>query len=168
MPFTKDATTYVEQQSKYFMTMALAGLPLELDYVQNQILSGSNVPNYEPVSEQMLRLATPHAFGTVSTPSPTESSAFASHYHGRDGRTGGRGGHCHGILCNYYNRYDHINVGCRTKSREKQRQLQVAIVAQPDINKDVIILVDDYNDFLQFKADHQPSSSDVITHQVFL
>lgn len=39
IPFTKDATTYVEQQSKYFMIVALSRLPSELDFVWNQILS---------------------------------------------------------------------------------------------------------------------------------
>lgn len=103
MPFTKDGITYVEQQSKYFMIVALVGLPLELDYVRNQILSRSNVPNYETSSEQLLRLAIPHAIGLVSTLSPNESFALASHYHVRGGQTGGRGGHRHSIRCNYYN-----------------------------------------------------------------
>lgn len=58
MPFTKDAITYGEQQIKYFMTVALSRLPSELDFVKNQILSGSNVPNFEAVIEQLLRLVT--------------------------------------------------------------------------------------------------------------
>lgn len=51
MPFTKYATTYTEQQSKYFMTATLVGLPLELDSFWYQILLGSYVPNYEAVNE---------------------------------------------------------------------------------------------------------------------
>ncbi|CAJ2658363.1 unnamed protein product [Trifolium pratense] len=117
MPFTTDATIYAEQQSKYFMVMALAGLPSELDSVRNQILSGTNVPNYEAVSEQLLRLATPHVFGPVPTSSPTESSALASHYHGRGGRTGGRGGR-QSIRCNYCNRYGHIEADCNEYHKE--------------------------------------------------
>jgi predicted GNAT family acetyltransferase len=108
MPFTSDATAHAEQRSKFFMIMALVGLPPELDSVRNQILSGSTVPDYDSVSEQLLRLATPHAFGPASTPSPTESSALASHYRGRGGRNGGRGGQRHSIRCNYCTRYGHI------------------------------------------------------------
>lgn len=118
MPFIKDATTYDEQQSKYFMIVELVRLSLELDSVRNQILSESNVPNYDAVSEKLLRLTTPHAFGPVSTPSPTESSSLTSHNHGRGGRARGRNGHCHGIRCNYCNRYSHIEVDCHTKARE--------------------------------------------------
>lgn len=53
------------------MIMTLVGLPLELDFVRNQILAGSTVPNSEAVSEQLLRLGTPHAFIPVPTSSPT-------------------------------------------------------------------------------------------------
>lgn len=74
------------------MIMALDRLPQELDFVRNQILSGYIVPNYEAVGEQMLRLATPHVFLLVSTPSHTESSAISSNYHGHDGRNEGRNG----------------------------------------------------------------------------
>lgn len=93
-------------------------------------------------------MATPHAFGPIYTLSPTNSSTLASHYHGCGRRTRGRGGHRHGICCNYCNRYGRIEANCRTKAREPQRQPQVVVVAQPDINKNVTILVADYNDFL--------------------
>lgn len=46
--------THVEQRIKFFMAMALVGLPPELDFVRNQILSRSTVPDYEIVSEQLL------------------------------------------------------------------------------------------------------------------
>lgn len=164
MPFTKDTTTYAKQQSKYFMIVELSGLPSELDSLRNKILSGSNISNYEAISGQLLRLATPHAFGPFSTPSPIESSYLASHYHGRGGRTGEQGEHRHGIRCNYCNRYDYIEVDFRTKAREQQqRQPRVVVVAQPDIIKDVTIPVVDYNDFLHFKAVHQPSSVAAVT-----
>jgi hypothetical protein len=35
MPCTSDATTHAEQCSKFFMVMALVGLPPELDFVRN-------------------------------------------------------------------------------------------------------------------------------------
>lgn len=47
MPYAKDATVHSEQQSKFFMVMALKGLPPELESVRNQILSGTTVPNYD-------------------------------------------------------------------------------------------------------------------------
>lgn len=83
MPYAKDATAHSEQQSKIFMVMALKGLPPELESVRNQILSGTIIPNYDAVSEQLLRLATPHAFGSVSPPSivapaPGDTVALAS------------------------------------------------------------------------------------------
>jgi hypothetical protein len=58
MPFTSDATTHAEQRNKFFMIMALVGLPPELDSVRNQILSGST-PDYESISEQLLLLDLP-------------------------------------------------------------------------------------------------------------
>lgn len=71
------------------MIVTLAIVPSELDSVQNQILSGFNVPSCEVVSEQRLHLVTPHAFGPVSTPSPTKSFVLASHYDVHGGRIGG-------------------------------------------------------------------------------
>lgn len=95
-------------------------------------------------------------------PCPTKSSALASHYHGRGERTGGLCGHHHGIHYNHCNRYGRIKVDCRTKARERQRQPQVIVVAQPMIIKGITIPVVDYNDLLQFKVAHQPSSFVVV------
>ncbi|KAK6150524.1 hypothetical protein DH2020_015456 [Rehmannia glutinosa] len=53
MPFVSDAATHAEQRSKFFMVLALPGLPPELDSVRNQILSGSSVPSCDIVSEQL-------------------------------------------------------------------------------------------------------------------
>lgn len=83
IPFTIYATTHVEQRSKYFMVMALIRLPPEQDSVCNQILSGSTIRTYDKVSEQLLHLAIPHAFGPVSLPSfvahaPGDIGAFTS------------------------------------------------------------------------------------------
>lgn len=50
------------------MIMELIRLPSKIESVCNQILSGTTVPNYDTVSEQLLRLDTPHAFGLVSPP----------------------------------------------------------------------------------------------------
>lgn len=67
-------------------------------------------------------------------------------------------GHHHGIRCSYCNCYGHIGADCRIKAREKRRQPRAAVVVQQDTTKDVIISTINYNDFLQFKASHQPSS----------
>lgn len=44
MPLINDAEKYVEQCDKFFMVCALAGLPLEFEFVRTQILSGTFVP----------------------------------------------------------------------------------------------------------------------------
>ena len=67
MPYAKDASAHAEQ----------------LESVRSQILSCTIVPNYDTVSEQLLRLATPHAFGLISppsiaTPAPDDTVALAS------------------------------------------------------------------------------------------
>lgn len=62
-PFTSDAETFYLQCNQYFMVLALAGLPHDLDSVGNQILSAPSVPTYDMVSEQLLRLSTLHVFG---------------------------------------------------------------------------------------------------------
>lgn len=90
MPFTNGAINHAEQHNKFFMIMALVELPPELDSVRNKIFSGSIILDYETFSEQMLRLATSHDFGPVSTPSTIKSPTLASHYHGR-GRNRGHG-----------------------------------------------------------------------------
>lgn len=51
MPYAKDVTAHTEQQSKFFMIMALIGLPSELESICNLILSSTIVPNYDAVSE---------------------------------------------------------------------------------------------------------------------
>lgn len=83
---------------------------------------------------------------------------FVFHYQGCGGRNEGHDGQRHGILCNDCNCYDHIKVECCTKVIEPQRQDRVVVFAQPTITKEVIVPVVDYNEFLQFKAAHQPSS----------
>ncbi|GAU43000.1 hypothetical protein TSUD_188740 [Trifolium subterraneum] len=131
MPFTNDRTSHAEQRSKFFMIMALVGLPPELDSVRNQILSGSTIPDYET-------LLPPTTMVVV------------------DG-VGGRGGQR--SRCNYCFHYGHIEADCRTKAREQNRPPRVAAVAQPTITKDITIPAAEYNEFLQFKAAHHPSSS---------
>lgn len=68
MPFMSDVEMFYKQRNQFFMVLALVGLTLELEAVRNQILSGSVVLSYDTVNEQLLRLSTPHAFGSSSTP----------------------------------------------------------------------------------------------------
>jgi len=63
MPFTNDADKHVEQRGKFYMILALVGLPLEFNSIGNQILSNIVVPSYDTISEQLLCLLIPHMFG---------------------------------------------------------------------------------------------------------
>lgn len=60
MPSPHDVETFHWQHNQYFMVLALAGLPLELDSVRNQILLAPIVPTYDMFSEQLLHLSTLH------------------------------------------------------------------------------------------------------------
>lgn len=82
-------------------------------------------------------------------------------------RWSGRGS-CNSVRCNYCNRYGHIEADCHTKAREQQQHPRVVVVAQPTTVGDVTILADDYNEFLQFKAAHQPSSAQSSNHVAFI
>ncbi|KAJ1421323.1 Zinc finger, CCHC-type superfamily [Sesbania bispinosa] len=131
MPFTNDADKHAEQRGKFFMVLALVGLPPEFDSVRNQILSGTVVPSYDTVSEQLLRLSVPHMFGHSPVP-PTNSSAFYSHSSYR----GGRGGICGGYRgqrprCNFCQRYGHTEAECRTKARQQPKTANIAQVISP-------------------------------------
>ena len=117
MPYAKDATAHSEQQSKFFMVMALKGLPPELESVRNQILSGTIVPNYDAVSEQPLRLATPHAFGLVSPPSivalsPGDTAALASLGNNQNRLRGGSSNSKPHPKCDHCNRLGHTIDRC--------------------------------------------------------
>ncbi|AES69261.1 hypothetical protein MTR_3g026060 [Medicago truncatula] len=57
---------------------------------------------------------------------------------------------------------------CHTKAREQQQHPRVVVVAQPTTVGDVTILAGDYNEFLQFKAAHQPSSAQSSNHVAFI
>lgn len=65
MPYAKDAIIHEEQLRKFFIIMSVIRLPSELESICNQILSGTIVPSYDSVSEQLLQLATLHVFGTT-------------------------------------------------------------------------------------------------------
>ncbi|KAJ1410887.1 hypothetical protein SESBI_21696 [Sesbania bispinosa] len=70
MPFTDNVDEHAKQRGKFFMVLALAGLPHDLDSVRNQILSSPTIPSYDTVCEQLLRLSTPQSFA------PSASASF--------------------------------------------------------------------------------------------
>ncbi|KAJ1384474.1 Zinc finger, CCHC-type superfamily [Sesbania bispinosa] len=149
MPFTNDADKHAEQHGKFFMVLALAGLPPEFDSIRNQILSGIVVPSYDTVSEQLLRLSVPHMFGHSHVPS-TNSSAFYSHSSYRGGPSGIRGGYRgQRPRCNFCQRYGHTEAECRTKARQQPKTANIAQVISPGASDEVSISVDAYNEFLQ-------------------
>ena len=163
MPFTDDAETFYKQRQQYFLVIALAGLPPDLEAVRNQILSSSTVPTYDMVQEQLLRISTPQTFGQSST-STGDSSAFISHSSHRGGRSGGRGGRGRGSLrCHYCNRYGHIEAECRTKAREQSRPVHMAQVTAPA--SDVTISAAEYTEFLKLRATHDPTSPAIAVAQ---
>jgi len=61
------------------MVRSLAELPLEFDFVYNQILSNTVIPSYDNVSQQLIRLAVSHMFGQ-SLELSINSFAFYSHF----------------------------------------------------------------------------------------
>ncbi|KAJ1401798.1 hypothetical protein SESBI_28561 [Sesbania bispinosa] len=109
MPFTDNADAHAKQRGKFFMVLALAGLPHDLDSVRNQILSSPTIPSYDTVSEQLLRLSVPQSFApsaSASFPVSDDSTALVSNSYHRGGR-GGRGGYRTRPRCNYCKSFWH-------------------------------------------------------------
>ncbi|CAI8592604.1 unnamed protein product [Vicia faba] len=137
MPCTKDATVHAEQQSKYFMVMALKGLPSELESVRNQILSGTTIPNYDTVSEQLLRLATPHAFGPVFPPSivastPSDTAALVSLDNNQNRLRGGTFNSKPRLKCDHCNQLGHTIDHCWELHSKPPRQVNAAQIDNSD------------------------------------
>jgi hypothetical protein len=131
MPFTDSVDKHAEQRGKFFMVLALVGLPPDLDSVRNQILSSANVPSYDTVCEQLLRLSTPTTAApkvAASLNMSVDSTALVSNSYHRGGRGGRRRNNRHQSHCDYCNRYGHIEAECQTKPN--QLQLKVVNVAQ--------------------------------------
>ncbi|XP_027927969.1 uncharacterized protein LOC114184830 [Vigna unguiculata] len=165
MPFTNDVVKHAEQRGKFFMVLALVGPPTELDYVRNQILSGTVVPSYDTVNEQLLCLSVPHMFGHSLVP-PTDSSALYSQSSYWGGRSGTRGGY-HGQRphFNFCQRYGHTKEECRTKAQQQHKTANIAQIISPKPSYEVSISVDAYNEFLQYKAAMQPTQHVVAVTQ---
>nr|KYP57490.1 Retrovirus-related Pol polyprotein from transposon TNT 1-94 [Cajanus cajan] len=162
MPYPSDVASFEKQQNQFFMILALAGLPPEIESVRNQILSAPIIPTYDIVSEQLLRLSISH---TVATPSATaaDSSALVSHSSNRgSGRNEGRGKQ--NRRCNYCHLFGHLEVNCRKKAREQSSSANVAHVPNTTSSvgssslTDVTISASDYQDLLQLRAAQQSAS----------
>nr|KYP69953.1 hypothetical protein KK1_009160 [Cajanus cajan] len=162
MPYPSDVASFEKQRNQFFMILALAGLPPELESVRNQILSAPIIPTYDIVSEQLLRLSISH---TVATPSATatDSSALVSHSSNRgNGRNEGRGKQK--PRCNYCHLFGHLEVNCRKKAREQSSSVNVAHVPNTTSSADSSSLIDvtisasEYQDLLQLRATQQSAS----------
>ncbi|KAJ1379240.1 hypothetical protein SESBI_47079 [Sesbania bispinosa] len=119
-PFTDNADEHAKQHGKFFMVLALAGLPHDLDSVRNQILSSPTVPSYDTVCEQLLRLSVPQSFtpsASASFPVSDDSTALVSNSYHHGGR-GGCGGYRTCPRCNYCKRFGHVEEQCRTKANQ--------------------------------------------------
>ena len=90
MPFITNPKVFPQQRGQLFMTLALAGLPSDLEIVCNQILLGPTVPTYDMVQEQFLCLSSLQTFGHSSI-STSDSSALVSHSSNRGRQGKGRG-----------------------------------------------------------------------------
>nr|KYP45441.1 Retrovirus-related Pol polyprotein from transposon TNT 1-94 [Cajanus cajan] len=139
MPYPSDVASFEKQRNQFFMILALAGLPPELESVRNQILSAPIIPTYDIVNEQLLRLSISHI---VATPSATaaNSSALVSHSSNRgSARNDGRGKQ--NRRCNYSTSLVIL------KSTVAKR-----------LENNVTISASDYQDLLQLRAAQQSAS----------
>ncbi|CAJ2674085.1 unnamed protein product [Trifolium pratense] len=162
MPFTDNVDKHAEQRGKFFMVLALAGLPPELDSVRNQILSSATVPSYDTVCEQLLRLSahTPAAIPvSTSLNVPVDSTALVSNYYQRGGRGGGRGNNRHRSRCTFCNRIGHIEAECRTKANQLQpKVVNVAQIEASNTGGQVSLSTAEYNEYLKLKAQMQTTA----------
>ncbi|XP_050906361.1 uncharacterized protein LOC127120020 [Lathyrus oleraceus] len=167
MPYAKDATAHSEQQSKFFMVMALKGLPPELKSVCNQILLGTTVPNYDAVSEQPLRLATPHAFGLVSPASIVASNlgdaaALASLGNNQNRLRGGSSNSKPRLKCDHCNRRGHTVDRCWKLHGRPPRQVNATQIDNPGTMRTSPSLQNptpSYEDFLRWCQTNQTFGS---------
>jgi len=131
IPFSNDADQDVERD-KFFMVLALVGLPTEFDSVRNQILYGTVVPPYDTISEQLLCLSVPHMFGH-SPVHPIDSFTFYSQSSYCGGQSGNRGGYRgQRSRCNFHPRYGHTKAKCLGKARQHYKTTNIAQVISPN------------------------------------
>ncbi|KAJ1413477.1 hypothetical protein SESBI_19553 [Sesbania bispinosa] len=125
MPFTDNVDEHAKQHGKFFVVLALSGLPHDIDSVRNQILSSPTVPSYDTVCEQLLWLSVPQSFAPLDSASFLVSNYFtalvSNSYH-RSGR-GGRGGYRTRPRCNYCKRFVHVEEQCKTKANQQQPKI---------------------------------------------
>ncbi|KAK2427440.1 hypothetical protein QL285_026022 [Trifolium repens] len=153
---------HARQRGKFFMVLALAGLPPDLDSVRNQILSSAAVPSYDTVCEQLLRLSTPTpAAPTVAASHnmSVDSTALVSNSYQRGGRGGGRRNNRYRSHCDYCNRYGHIEAECRTKANQLQpKVVNVAQIEASNTSGQVSLSTTEYNEYLKLKAQMQTTT----------
>ncbi|XP_058772610.1 uncharacterized protein LOC131646641 [Vicia villosa] len=147
--------------------MTLKRLPSELESVRNQILSGTIVPSYDTVSEQLLRLATPHEFGLVSplsiaAPTPGDTAALASLGNNQNRLRGGSSNSKPRPKCDHCNRLGHTIDRCWKLHGRPPRQVNAAQIVYPDTMQTSPSLQNptpSYDDFLRWCKTNQNSGS---------
>lgn len=162
MPFTESSNKHVEHRGKFFTVLALAGLTSYLDSIRNQILSSANVPSYDMVSEQLLRLSAPSASIPVPTSPnlPVDFIALVSNSNQRGGRGGGRGNNRTRPRCNYCNLFGHVEVQCRMKANQLQpKVMNVAQSEASDTSGQVSLFTTEYDEYLKLKAQMQSTTA---------
>lgn len=136
MPYAKDETGHAKQHSNFFMIIELIGLPSYLEFVLNQILSGITIPNYHTVSEQLMRLAIPHAFSLVPhpyivAPTPSDTTTLASLGNNLNHFRGGSSNSKPYPKCDHCNRLGHSIDRCWKLHGKPPRQVNAAQINHP-------------------------------------
>ncbi|KAJ1379502.1 Zinc finger, CCHC-type superfamily, partial [Sesbania bispinosa] len=161
MPFTDNADEHAKQRGKFFIVLALAGLPYDLDSVCNQILSSPTIPSYDTVCEQLLWLSVPQSFAPSASASflvSNDSTTLVSNSYHCGGR-GGRGGYRIRPWCNYCKRFGHVEEQCRTKANQQQPKiLNVAQFAASGTSDQVSLSTEEYDEYIRLKAAMQPTT----------
>ena len=147
--------------------MALKGLPSELEFVRNQILSGTTVPNYDTFSEQLLRLVTPHEFGPISPPfisipTPGDTATLASLGNNQNRLRGGSSNSKPRPKCDHCNRLGHTIDRCWKLHGKPPRQVNATQIDNPDTMQTSPSLQNptpSYEDFLRWCQTNQTSGS---------
>ena len=150
MPFTDNKDKHSEQCGKFFMVLALPGLPPKLDSVCNQILSSPSISSYDTVCEQLLHFSIPQPF--VLDLAPTGYTTLVSRTGHQGGCREGHGANCSHPHCSYCKYFGHIEEQCRTNANKQSWSMDVAQLTLIDSSADVSLSIVECNEYLQLKA----------------
>jgi len=155
MPATQSVEKQLEHCQKMFLVVTLAGLPSDLDAVWDQILASSTVPVVDDLFARLLRLDAPPMSSSHPVP-PADSSVIAS-------QTAFQTGNRHGKrqpICGYCNKLRYTRDVCYSL-HGKPKNVHVAKTEYTDNPTNQLFSLSEveYNDFLQYQASKQTSSS---------